>query len=158
MSLIVVTGSNLSDKISSLNKAKVELQKHFILIAESNIFESMAVDYTDQPDFYNQALEFEIPKLNKDEAMNLILSIEKKLGRVRNIDKGPRTIDIDIIFWGTESYKSTVLTLPHPSWAERSFVVRPMQQLPFFQTLEKCFKIPHSFIVEAKPINLSKGK
>lgn len=158
MSLIIATGSNLQDKISSLNKAKDELRKHFNFIAESQIFESAAVDYTDQPDFYNQVLEFEVPKLTKDEVMLLILSIEKNLGRVRNIDKGPRTIDIDIIFWGIETYKSDILTLPHPSWSERSFIVRPMQQLPFFQTLEKCFKIPRTFNIEAKPIIISKGK
>ena len=39
------------------------------------------------------------------------------------------------------------------NWIERSFVVRPLQQLPFFKTLEKCFKIPTTFDVEAKPIN-----
>lgn len=152
MSLIIATGSNLNNKIENLNSAKIKLQSFFTLISESEIFESVAVDYTEQPDFYNQLLEFKIPTHSKDRTMQLLLDIEKDLGRVRDIDKGPRTIDIDIIFWGLETYKSNILTLPHPSWDQRSFVVRPLQQLPFFQTLKKYYKIPHTFIVEAKPI------
>ena len=152
MSLIIATGSNLKNKLENLNNAKLNLQKHFDLIKESEVFESEAVDYTAQPDFYNQVLEFKIPYMDKDEVMRLLLDIELYMGRTRDIDKGPRTIDLDILFWGTEEYKSELLTLPHPRWSNRSFVVRPLQQLPFFKTLEKCFKIPHTFDVEAKPI------
>jgi 2-amino-4-hydroxy-6-hydroxymethyldihydropteridine diphosphokinase len=152
MSLIIATGSNLKNKLENLEKAKLNLQKHFNLIFESEVFQSEAVDYTAQPDFYNQVLEFQIPSMGKDEVMKLLLRIELDMGRVRDFDKGPRTIDIDILFWGIEDYKSELLTLPHPRWSKRSFVVRPLQQLPFFKTLEKCFKIPHTFDVEAKPI------
>lgn len=152
MSLILATGSNLNDKLDNLNKVKSILEEKFKLIAASDIFESEAVDYTAQPDFYNQVLEFEIPDMSKDVVMQYLLDVEKSLGRIRDIDKGPRTVDIDILFWGIEEYKSDLLTLPHPRWAQRSFVVRPLQQLPFFQTVQKCFKIPHTFEVEAKPI------
>jgi 2-amino-4-hydroxy-6-hydroxymethyldihydropteridine diphosphokinase len=155
MSLIIATGSNLKNKLENLNIAKDILQEKFEFIAQSEIFESEAVDFAAQPDFYNQVLEFKIPNIDKDQVMKTLLDIELSMGRVRNIDKGPRTIDLDILFWGTAEYKSELLTLPHPRWQDRSFVVRPLQQLPFFQTLEKCFKIPHTFDVEAKPI---KGK
>lgn len=153
MSLIIATGSNLENKLENLNKAKLILQKYFELVCESEVFESVAVDYTAQPDFYNQVLEFKIPKLDKDQVMKLLLDIELSMGRVRDIDKGPRTIDLDILFWELDTYKSEFLTLPHPRWSQRSFVVRPLQQLPFFKKLENCFKIPHIFDVEAKPIN-----
>lgn len=153
MSLIIATGSNLGNRLEHLQCAKEELAKFFDLIAESKVFESDAVDYIDQPGFYNQTLEFKIPNSKPTDVLTKLLEIEKKFGRVRDIDKGPRTIDIDIIFWGTENINEPGLTVPHPSWQDRSFVVRPLQQLPFFQTLEKCFKIPTTFVVEAKPIN-----
>lgn len=152
MSLIIATGSNLDNKLLNLELAKKELEKEFKFIAQSEVFKSAAVDYESQPDFYNQLLEFEIPKEKPENIMKLLLSIEKKLGRTREIDKGPRTVDIDIIFWGVEEVRNQIVTIPHPSWAQRSFVVRPMQQLPFFKTIKKYFKIPNTFEVEAYPI------
>jgi 2-amino-4-hydroxy-6-hydroxymethyldihydropteridine diphosphokinase len=152
MSLIIATGSNIGDKIKNLQLAKSEISKHFDLIAESGIFESSAVDYTDQPDFYNQVLEFKIPSLKAPAVLDTLLSIEKLLGRSRDVSKGPRTVDIDIIFWSFESFNEPGLKIPHPSWDKRSFVVRPLQQLPFFQSVKKCFNIPTEFNIEAKPI------
>lgn len=152
MSLIIATGSNLGDKKENLKKAKDEISKIFKFIAESEVFVSEAVDYQNQPDFYNQVLEYEVPNDAPKQVLNTLLKIENKFGRVRNIDKGPRTVDIDIIFWGLDSINVEGLTIPHVSWANRSFIVRPMQQLPFFQSLKKCFRIPSKFKVEAKPI------
>ncbi len=153
MSLILATGTNLGDKVSHLNEVKNLLSQKLELIAFSEIFESKAVDYLDQPNFFNQVLEFKIPNQNPSELMTCLLDIETSMGRVRDISKGPRTVDIDIIFWGREEFNNALVTIPHPRWAQRSFVVRPMQQLPFFQTIKKCFKIPTQFDVEAYPIN-----
>jgi 2-amino-4-hydroxy-6-hydroxymethyldihydropteridine diphosphokinase len=152
MSLIIATGSNLNDRLLNLNLVKKKLSEHFDLIAQSEVFESKAVDYLDQPDFFNQMLEFKIPNLSPKEVLDKALSIEKEFGRIRNIDKGPRIIDIDIIFWGLETINDTNLKIPHPHWDKRSFVVLPLQQLPFFQTLKKCFKIPTEFEINAYPI------
>ena len=152
MSLILATGSNLGDKGEHLELAKLELSKHFQFIEQSQVFTSKAVDYEDQPDFLNQVLEFQIPKLSPQETMRLILDIEKSLGRVRNIDKGPRTVDIDILFWGLEKINKSNLTIPHPRWQDRSFVVLPLQQLPFFQTIKKSFIIPSKFENSAYPV------
>jgi 2-amino-4-hydroxy-6-hydroxymethyldihydropteridine diphosphokinase len=99
MSLIIATGSNIGNKIEHLEKAKNELKKFYTFKAQSQVFSSDAVDYTDQPGFYNQVLEFDIPDQSPIEVLNNLLDIEKQFGRVRDIDKGPRTIDIDIIFW-----------------------------------------------------------
>ena len=152
MSLIIATGSNQGDSLSFLKQAKVLLAQHYTLIAESRIYRSKAVDYENQPDFFNQVLEFVLPALEAEEVMTDLLCIEQSLGRTRIISRGPRTIDIDIIFWGLKKYNSQHLTLPHPRWSERSFVVKPLQELPFFQTIEKCFTIPRSFEIDASPI------
>lgn len=152
MSLIIATGSNIGDSLQHLEEAKQILSQKFELIAASRVYVSKAVDYENQPDFFNQVLEFRIPALSPHQVMNELLAIEKSLGRNRNIPKGPRTIDLDIIFWGLDTINEPALTIPHPRWSERSFVVKPLQELPFFQTIEKCFTIPRSFNVDASPI------
>lgn len=152
MSLIIATGSNIGDSLAHLQEAKTKLSEHFSLLAESRVYQSAAVDYENQPDFFNQVLEFALPASEPDEVMKLILKIEKSMGRTREILRGPRTIDIDIIFWELKQINSEHLTVPHPRWMERSFVVRPIQELPFFQTIKKCYKIPTSFTVEATPV------
>lgn len=152
MSLIVASGSNIGNSRKILEDAKLALAKKFKLIASSRIYVSKAVDYEAQPDFYNQVMEFELPSGTPDEVMKTLLEIEKSFGRHRDVPKGPRTLDLDIIFWGTSCYNSENVTVPHPRWAERSFVVRPLQELPFFQSIKNRFIIPQSFTVEAAPL------
>ena len=152
MSLILVIGSNQGDRVGHLNRAINELSKKYQFIAKSGVYESDAVDYLNQPAFLNQALEFAIPADTPEITMEKILEIEKSLGRTRTIDKGPRAIDIDIVFWGTEKYKGHNVIIPHPAWQDRSFVVKPVSELPFFQILEKTFIIPLEFSNEANPL------
>jgi 2-amino-4-hydroxy-6-hydroxymethyldihydropteridine diphosphokinase len=145
MSLILATGSNIGDREHYLKKAELLLSENFKLIAKSLIYESAAVEYTNQDDFLNQVLEFELPLIPILEIFKTTQAIELEIGRQKTIAKGPRAIDIDILFWGTQSFYSDTLNVPHPSWADRSFVVLPLQELPFFQTLKKCFTIPSTF-------------
>ena len=152
MSLIIATGSNIGNSIETLKAAQKELSRHFAFIAASRIYYSKAVEYENQPDFYNQVLEFSLPEKSPDEVMTILLDIEKKFGRHRDIPKGPRTLDVDMIFWNTTSWNSDIVIIPHPRWAERSFVVKPLQELPFFQTIQKCFTIPQAFIIDAAPL------
>ncbi len=151
--MIIATGSNLGDKALYLDQAKVEIQKHFSLIAQSQIYCSEAVDYTDQPDFFNQVLEFELPlSITPDSVMQLLLVIEKNLGRKRDIARGPRTVDIDIIFFGLEKINTDILQVPHPRLFERSFVVLPLMELPYFNTLKKHHDFPQQFKISARPV------
>lgn len=152
MSLIIASGSNIGNSVATLKDAQDELSKQFTFKASSRIYVSAAVEYENQPDFYNQVLEFALPTISPDEVMAMLLEIEKKFGRHRDIPKGPRTLDLDIIFWGTTSFHTQTVTIPHPRWSERSFVVKPLQELPFFQTIQKCFTIPQTFTVEAAPL------
>lgn len=152
MSLIVATGSNIGDRLSHLNAAKNLLKEKFNLIHESRVYKSEAVDYTNQPDFYNQVLEFELPDMAPKDAIEICLDIEARLGRTREIKRGPRNIDIDIIFWGTESINLKNLIVPHPRWSERSFIVLPLQELPYCKILANHYKIPSQFNNTAQPI------
>ena len=152
MSLIIATGSNQGHPLENLKEAKHVLSNQFSLIAESRVYRSAAVDYEAQPDFFNQVLQFQIPTLSPDEVMVWLLAAEKSMGRIRNVSRGPRTIDMDIVFWNLETHHTKFVDIPHPRWLERSFVIRPLQELPFFKTIEKCFTIPMSFEIEAFPV------
>lgn len=152
MSLIVATGSNIGDSAALLTEAKNRLDKMYGLIAASRIYVSKAVEYENQPDFFNQVLELHMPASSPLEVMKELLHLEKEFGRNRDIPKGPRTLDLDIIFWNLDTINESALTVPHPRWSERSFVVKPLMELPFFKTIEKCFTIPKTFEIDAAPI------
>lgn len=152
MALILALGSNLGDREKNLLFARNELNKILTIKAESRIFESAAVDFLDQPDFYNQVVEYELPDFFPEQLLENIMQIEKILGRERTIAKGPRLIDIDILFWGLEKINQDNLIVPHYAWQDRSFVVLPLQDLPYFKTIRKSFIIPSVFKNSAKPI------
>jgi 2-amino-4-hydroxy-6-hydroxymethyldihydropteridine diphosphokinase len=83
---------------------------------------------TDQPVFLNQVAEFET-SLFPLRLLHRIHRIEKELGRVRTIVNGPRTVDIDIILYGSTIMKSAELEIPHPRYRERRFVLEPLAEL-----------------------------
>jgi len=153
MSLFIATGSNIGDRKSHLDLAKMHLSKRLIFIAESKIYESPAVDYLNQPDFYNQVLEYEIPHASPEAIMDFLLETELVMGRNRLIPKGPRIIDLDMIFWGDLKIQSENLILPHPRLFERSFVVLPLSELPGFKTLQKKHSFNFAFDNSANPIS-----
>lgn len=152
MPIVIATGTNLGDRKLNLEKCLNELQKHFVLLEKSRIYESKAVDYLNQPDFYNQVLVFETPLASPNDTMLKILSIEHSLGRSRDIAKGPRVIDIDLLFYDIEKIETEILSLPHPRLFLRSFVVLPLRELTYFKTLEKHFTFPQKFDNDATPI------
>jgi 2-amino-4-hydroxy-6-hydroxymethyldihydropteridine diphosphokinase len=152
MSLFIATGSNLGDRLQHLNEAKKYLSQKLTLIAESRVYESPAVDYLNQPDFYNQVLEYAIPQDSPESIMDFLLNVEKQMGRNRSIPKGPRIVDLDIIFWADLKIESEKLTLPHPRLFERSFVVLPLSELPGFKKLEQTFSFKFTFDNSASPL------
>ena len=152
-SFFIAMGTNLGDRLKNLDQAKMEMQLSFKLIAESRVYESPAIDYLNQPDFYNQVLEFQLPLLSAENAMVLLLQIEKKLGRNRVIPKGPRLIDLDLLFWGLESFQTDILEIPHPRLFTRSFVVLPLSELPGFNTLKNYFDFNFQFNNDANVLS-----
>ncbi|MBT7611432.1 MAG: 2-amino-4-hydroxy-6-hydroxymethyldihydropteridine diphosphokinase [Bacteriovoracaceae bacterium] len=152
MSLIIATGSNQGNCEENLQNAQAVLETHFKLIKSSRVYSSKAVDYCDQPFFLNQVHEFEIPKKAPAEIMTLLLSIERSLGRERKLEKGPRIIDLDILFFGNLISDTEHLNLPHPRLFERSFVLRPLSELPYYKVLEQQFKFNFNFEIDASPI------
>ena len=94
----------------------------------SAVYKTAAWGNTNQPDFLNQVIIVKT-KLTAIQTMQSILTIEKKMGRVRNKKNDPRIIDIDILFFNKEIISHTNLTVPHPQLQNRNFVLVPLNQL-----------------------------
>lgn len=95
------------------------------ITATSPIYETAAWGITNQPDFLNMVLGIET-YLSPNELLQSILNIETSLGRVRTVKWGPRTIDIDILFYNNEVINQPGLTIPHPFLQERRFILAPL--------------------------------
>ncbi len=96
----------------------------------SSIYRSAALYRVDQPDFFNLVLHGET-SLEPLALLAKTQEVEKLLGRDREkeVEKGPRTLDIDIIFYGSLKLKLPLLTIPHPGLRERAFVLMPLLEL-----------------------------
>lgn len=98
------------------------------IVKESSIYETAAWGNTKQSAFLNQVIAIET-KRTPDELMKNLLEIETGLGRVRTEKYGPRTIDLDILFFDELIYHSSTVTLPHPAMQDRRFVLIPLAEL-----------------------------
>ncbi len=123
-------GSNLGNRAENLRGALRELaaDAHIELTALSHAYETAPWGVTDQPAFLNMAAEIETD-LSPLELLNVAKEVEARLGRVRTQRWGPRKIDIDIILWGDQTLESDALTLPHPGFRERPFVLIPLAEI-----------------------------
>ena len=122
-------GSNIGDRASNLRAATGELAAGGVrILRASPIYETEPVDYTQQRWFLNQVVEAET-ELFPVQLLSRIGKIESGLGRVRTVAKGPRTIDIDILFYGQAKIHSATLEIPHPRMAQRRFVLAPLADL-----------------------------
>lgn len=121
-------GSNLGDRVGYLREAIERLQELGTLIAESSLYETEPMEIKQQPEFLNCAISLETEFMPR-QLLSRILAIELAMGRKRTQAKGPRTIDIDIIFVGNSVIDSQSLTIPHPAMHQRRFVLEPLAEI-----------------------------
>ena len=126
-------GSNVGDRLANLRAAVEKLRAHGDVVAVSPIYETEPVEFTQQPDFLNCAVALQTEKMPR-RLLAAILEIERGLGRKRarsgtNAAKGPRTIDIDILLFGSSVIETAGLTIPHPAMQERRFVLEPLAEI-----------------------------
>jgi 2-amino-4-hydroxy-6-hydroxymethyldihydropteridine diphosphokinase len=127
--LVLLLGTNLGDRITYLEQATIQLIKVFNEpYKTSSIYETAAWGNTQQPSFLNQVIIFKT-SLSPQQSLQHILSIEKGLGRERLIKMGPRTIDIDILFYEDQIVQNESLTIPHPHLQDRKFVLEPLLEI-----------------------------
>ena len=128
---ILGLGSNLGDRADILAQAIGRLRQvpGLMVLAISEAVDSDPVGYADQPQFLNLCLAITCD-LNPDELLAETLKIEHQLGRERTAHRnGPRTLDIDLLFYEGGAWDSPTVTLPHPRWSSRGFVVIPLGNL-----------------------------
>jgi 2-amino-4-hydroxy-6-hydroxymethyldihydropteridine diphosphokinase len=118
-------GSNQGQSIENLKKAIKLLNASVTVIQSAPIYQSHAVGYTDQPDFTNTAL-IGNTALKPLPLLKFLKQTELQVGRIERFRWGPREIDIDIIFYDDLILKSDILTIPHPEFNSRDFVLQPI--------------------------------
>jgi 2-amino-4-hydroxy-6-hydroxymethyldihydropteridine diphosphokinase len=118
-------GANLGDREQTIRAAVAELPD---VVAVSPLRETDPVGVTDQPRFLNGVAALET-ELAPRELLDVLLAVERRLGRERRERWGPRTIDLDLLLYGDEVIDEDGLKIPHPRLHERRFVLEPLADL-----------------------------
>jgi 2-amino-4-hydroxy-6-hydroxymethyldihydropteridine diphosphokinase len=122
-------GANVGDRERNIACAIKKLLEHGIrIVRRSSLYETEPVEVLDQKWFLNCVVEAETD-LTPLELLDVLLEIERSLGRQRRVPKGPRAIDIDILFFGSDVIQMPRLKIPHPRMADRRFVLVPFAEL-----------------------------
>jgi 2-amino-4-hydroxy-6-hydroxymethyldihydropteridine diphosphokinase len=128
----VAFGSNLGDREATIRAALGDLAaaEGVELVAVSTMIETDPVGPVDQPRFLNGAAELNT-NLPPRALLDLLFAVEARFGRDRSAvpAQGPRTLDLDLLIYGTERIDEPGLAVPHPRLAERLFVLRPLAEL-----------------------------
>jgi 2-amino-4-hydroxy-6-hydroxymethyldihydropteridine diphosphokinase len=125
-------GSNLGDREASLREAVGLLgaNPEIEIVAVSRFRETEPVGLADQPRFLNGAVAIDT-ELAAPDLLDRLLATERELGRERGEGPrwGPRTIDLDLLLYGDETFERPGLTVPHPRLHERRFALEPLADL-----------------------------
>jgi 2-amino-4-hydroxy-6-hydroxymethyldihydropteridine diphosphokinase len=122
-------GSNLGDRERHLRDAISRLQELGVTRQVSAFYETEPVEVeSEQPWFLNCAVAMET-QLSPALFLIRMLVIERSMGRMRTEPKGPRIIDLDIIFFGNDVLDTPELTVPHPAMQQRRFVLEPLAEI-----------------------------
>jgi len=123
-------GGNIDDVIRRFEHLYWYFKRSsFVHIVETApILKNPPFGYVEQRDFYNSLMSVET-NLTPKELLRYVLRVEKVFGRKRLFKDGPRTLDIDIIFYENVRMETKSLTLPHPGWMKRSSVLIPLSMM-----------------------------
>lgn len=128
--IVIALGSNMGDRQENIMTAIQALSQHRDIIIDrvSSLYETKPVGITDQPDFLNGVISISTT-LEPFKLLEVCLSVESQMGRIRHERWGPRNIDIDILIYHSRIFRDEVLQIPHPRLHERSFVLVPLQEI-----------------------------
>jgi 2-amino-4-hydroxy-6-hydroxymethyldihydropteridine diphosphokinase len=125
----IALGSNVGDRAAMLERAIAAMNSAGIRVSRlSSFYVTEPVDAPGQACFLNAVVEAETSLLPL-QLLGALLRIERELGRRRITPHGPRTIDLDILFYGSSVIRSKELQVPHPRLSERRFVLVPLAQI-----------------------------
>jgi 2-amino-4-hydroxy-6-hydroxymethyldihydropteridine diphosphokinase len=123
-------GSNLGDRLENCRNAIGALAAlpPCSLLKTSSFYETSPVGLVDQPAFINGVVLLETDE-DAHWLLRQMLEIEKTFGRIRNLKWGPRSIDLDLLFFDDQIINTPELSVPHPSLHERRFVLEPLNEV-----------------------------
>lgn len=121
-------GSNIGNLKQNLRTAQKEIDKIGKIIKKSSLYKTEPVNYRNQAEFLNMVLALKTV-LSPLELIVQLQKIEHKMGRIKEIDKGPRLIDIDILYYNNEIIDQPNLQIPHPQITKRNFILIPMNEI-----------------------------
>ncbi len=136
-------GSNLHNREENCERAVSILDKNGIRVTKrSSMIETEPWGIEEQPKFINMAVEAETLH-SPEKLLEVLKDIEKEIGREPTLRWGPRSIDLDILFYDDLALNTRELEIPHPGIAERDFVLKPLAEIApdkIHPTLEKSVK------------------
>jgi len=124
-------GSNLADPWNQVKRAIAELDEipDCCCVKHSSLYRSRPLGPTDQPDFVNAVAAVDTT-LSAQRLLEILHEIERRHGRVRGAQQwGPRTLDLDLLVYGSACIVSESLTVPHPGVVQRDFVLHPLYEI-----------------------------
>ncbi|MBT8349608.1 MAG: 2-amino-4-hydroxy-6-hydroxymethyldihydropteridine diphosphokinase [Sulfurovum sp.] len=129
-SVLLGIGGNIGDVVRRFEHLFYYLKRSSLVrvIETAPILKNPPFGYMEQGDFYNSLIHIET-LLTPKALLRYVLRVEKVFGRKRLFKDGPRTLDIDIIFYENVKMETKELTLPHPGWRERESVLIPLRYM-----------------------------
>jgi 2-amino-4-hydroxy-6-hydroxymethyldihydropteridine diphosphokinase len=125
----VAFGANLGDPVATVKQALRDVANlpDTQLFKVSSLYRSAPYE-AQGPDFINAVALVET-QLSPMALLHALQALEQQSGRERSFRNAPRTLDLDLIFYGDVALATSELTLPHPRWHERAFVLQPLAEI-----------------------------
>lgn len=121
-------GSNLGERVKNLENSLVRIAELARIEKKSGIYETEPWGLKEQPNFLNQVVRVKT-RLTPLELLTALKNIERRIGRKKSVQYGPRVIDVDILFYDDLIMKTEPLTIPHPFLTQRAFVLVPLNEI-----------------------------
>ena len=126
---VLSLGSNVGDRLNYLTLSKTAIQNYLgSILLSSNIYETEPWGIDNQDSYLNQVVAVQTNQTPNDLLDNIHL-IERELGRIRRVHYGPRTIDIDILYYGERIIDIENLKIPHSHIQKRRFILVPLSEI-----------------------------
>ena len=144
-------GSNLGDRLANLRSAVDGMPAFMQVEAVSPVYETAPMYDTDQDAYLNMAVTG-LTGLEPRPLLDALKALERRIGRVRSRRYGPRSIDLDIIFYEDRIVREPGLEIPHPRLAERAFVLAPAVDIAPNWRHPECGRSVRKLLAELDPL------
>lgn len=125
----IALGANLGDRRAHLEFAVEQLRPFLADLRVSTFIESEPVDVSEPQPPYLNGVVVGRTRLSPRELLDTLMTIERKLGRMRLTPRAPRTLDLDLILYGNAIIHEPDLEVPHPRFRQRAFVLDPLNEI-----------------------------